>query len=91
MSPDSDRVGVRLQGAALPRHPGLVGAELPSAPMVRGAVQLPGSGHPVVFLADHPVTGGYPVVAVLDDASCDLLAQARPGQSLTLHVATVRR
>lgn len=91
VSPDSDRVGVRLQGPALPRCLSRVGAELPSEPMVRGAVQLPPSGHPVVFLADHPVTGGYPVVAVLDDASCDIIAQARPGQSLTLDAPTVRR
>ena len=91
VSPDSDRVGVRLQGAALRRHASRVGAELPSEPMVRGALQLPPSGHPVVFLADHPVTGGYPVVAVLDDASCDRIAQARPGQTLAIHAATVRR
>ncbi|RMB59004.1 5-oxoprolinase subunit C family protein [Tessaracoccus antarcticus] len=91
VSPDSDRVGVRLQGRALPRRALRVGTELPSAPMVRGALQLPPSGHPVVFLADHPVTGGYPVVAVLDDTSCDTIAQARPGQRLSMHITTVRR
>ncbi len=91
VSQDSNRVGVRLQGSAARRHASRIGSELPSEPMVRGAVQLPPSGHPVVFLADHPVTGGYPVVAVLDDASCDRIAQARPGQTLTIHVPTVRR
>ena len=91
VSPDSDRVGIRLQGPALSRQAHRVGAELPSAPMVRGAIQLPPSGHPVVFLADHPVTGGYPVVAVLDDVSCDMIAQARPGQGVTLCVPAVRR
>ena len=72
----SDRVGVRLEGARLPRREG----ELPSEPTVRGAVQVPPSGQPVLFLADHPITGGYPVVAVLTAAACDLAAQLRPGQ-----------
>ena len=48
--------------------------------MVRGAIQLPPSGRPVIFLADHPVTGGYPVVAVVDDEDVDRAAQVRPGQ-----------
>ncbi len=91
VSPDSNRVGIRLQGAPLARHPSRVGRELASEPLVRGAVQLPPSGLPVVFMADHPVTGGYPVVAVLDDRSCDLIAQARPGQTVTFHTLDVRR
>ena len=51
--------------------------------MVRGAVQVPADGRPVVFLADHPVTGGYPVVAVLTERSSDLAAQlvARAGRA----------
>ncbi|MDO5736866.1 MAG: biotin-dependent carboxyltransferase family protein [Propionibacteriaceae bacterium] len=91
VSPDSDRVGVRLQGSAVVRNAAGMGAEMPSEPMVRGVIQLPASGQPVVFLADHPVTGGYPVVAVLDDASCDTIAQARPGQSITIDLPAVRR
>lgn len=72
----SDRVGMRLSGDAPERREG----ELPSAGTVRGAVQLPPGGEPVVFLADHPVTGGYPVVAVVLDADVDRAAQVRPGQ-----------
>ena len=49
---------------------------------MRGAVQLPAGGQPVVFGADHPVTGGYPVVAIVTDADADRLAQARPGQAV---------
>ena len=60
------------------------GQELPSEGVVRGAIQVPPSGEPVVFLADHPVTGGYPVAAVVRDADLDLLAQAVPGQSLRI-------
>ena len=77
----SDRVGVRLEGGRLRRRDDATG-ELPSEGMVRGAVQVPPSGEPVVFLADHPVTGGYPVVATLCDADVDRLAQVRPGQGV---------
>lgn len=76
VSNQADRVGVRLDGPALERaRPG----ELPSEGMVPGALQVPPSGRPTVLLADGPVTGGYPVIAVVTDASLDLLAQARPG------------
>ena len=60
--------------------------ELPSDGVVRGAVQLPADGRPVAFLADHPVTGGYPVVAVLTPTATDLLAQLVPGQQVRLHL-----
>ncbi|WP_246227740.1 biotin-dependent carboxyltransferase family protein [Propioniciclava coleopterorum] len=80
----ADRVGVRLAGTPLARRPEFVGVELPSEGVVRGAIQLPGSGQPVVFGPDHPVTGGYPVIGVVTEASCDLLAQARPGQAVVL-------
>jgi biotin-dependent carboxylase-like uncharacterized protein len=77
VSSDSDRVGLRLEG------PGLSPAtsdELPSEGIVLGAVQLPPDGRPVVFLADHPTTGGYPVVAVVDPADLWQCAQLRPGE-----------
>ncbi|MHC2998646.1 5-oxoprolinase subunit B/C family protein [Microbacterium sp. HJ5] len=73
---DADRVGMRLDGPRLPRTRT---DELPSEGMVPGALQVPPSGRPTVLLADGPVTGGYPVIAVVTDASLDLLAQARPG------------
>ena len=88
---DSDRVGVRLDGPALVRS-GLHGAgEVPSEGVVRGAVQAPASGAPVVFLADHPVTGGYPVVAVLTAAACDRAAQLVPGQPVRLRMLASQR
>jgi biotin-dependent carboxylase-like uncharacterized protein len=77
VSPMSNRVGVRLQGAALPRA---LGGELPSEGIVLGAVQVPGDGQPLIFLADHPTTGGYPVIAVVTDVTP--LAQARPGTTV---------
>lgn len=82
----SDRVGVRFEGPALDRVPGRASAEVPSEGVLRGAVQVPASGVPVVFLADHPVTGGYPVVAVLTGRACDLAAQLVPGQPVRLRL-----
>jgi biotin-dependent carboxylase-like uncharacterized protein len=75
----SDRVGMRLEGGRLRRADD---TEVPSEGMVRGAIQVPPGGEPVVFLADHPVTGGYPVVATVCDADVDRAAQVRPGQSV---------
>ena len=56
--------------------------ELPSEGLVLGAVQVPADGQPLVFLADHPTTGGYPVIAVVDDMDVDGCAQARPGDEV---------
>ena len=79
VSGSNDRVGMRLTGPALSRGERWADAELPSEGVVVGGVQVPADGQPIVFLADHPVTGGYPVVAVVADAARDALAQARPG------------
>jgi biotin-dependent carboxylase-like uncharacterized protein len=81
---DSDRVGLRLVGAPVTRVDPWRDAELPSEGLVRGAVQVPPGGEPVVFLADHPVTGGYPVVGVLTASACDRAAQLRPGDPVLL-------
>ncbi|WP_237205385.1 urea amidolyase family protein [Rothia nasimurium] len=62
--------------------------ELPSEGMVAGAIQVPPSGEPVVFLADHPVTGGYPVIATVHPADLRLLAQAPPGARLRFTLLT---
>jgi len=77
VSSDSNRIGVRLTGPVLDRA---VHAELPSEPIVLGAIQVPTNGQPLVFLADHPVTGGYPVIGVVHRADIGLAAQLRPGQ-----------
>ncbi|HEX5532145.1 MAG TPA: biotin-dependent carboxyltransferase family protein [Actinomycetales bacterium] len=86
VSEHSTRVGLRLEGAPLARPDHLSSAELDSEGIVRGAVQIPPHGRPVVFGPDHPVTGGYPVVAVLRDSELDRLGQLRPGQRVRLRV-----
>ncbi|MBD0711460.1 biotin-dependent carboxyltransferase family protein [Streptomyces sp. CBMA291] len=79
VSPAGDRVGLRLEGPALERA---VPGELPSEGMVLGAVQVPPDGRPVVFLADHPTTGGYPVIGVVREADLGAAAQAVPGTAV---------
>ena len=84
MTGDTDRIGLRLGGPPVERLPAHRHRELPSEGMVRGAVQVPPGGEPVVFLADHPVTGGYPAVGVLTASACDRAAQLRPGETVRL-------
>ncbi|MGI9821860.1 biotin-dependent carboxyltransferase family protein [Agromyces sp. Marseille-Q5079] len=79
MSEQADRIGARLTGDALER---LIPGELPSEATVPGSMQVAGDGRPTILLADRPVTGGYPVIAVVSAASLDRLAQVRPGQEV---------
>ncbi|MFF9565274.1 biotin-dependent carboxyltransferase family protein [Leifsonia sp. NPDC014704] len=96
---ESDRIGARLDPVRAPAHAAgvtphpdpllerAVRNELPSEPMVAGAVQVSPDGRPTVLLADHPVTGGYPVIAVVADGSLDAFAQLRPGQPVSFRHA----
>lgn len=79
VTPQSSRVGIRLEGAAALERGA---AELPSEGTEIGAIQIPHSGQPVLFLADHPLTGGYPVIATLCPQSLDLAGQIPPGARL---------
>jgi len=88
----SNRIGVRLDpvGAEDPEAPALrlqPGAgQLPSEGVPLGGLQVPPAGQPVIFLADHPVTGGYPVVAVLSPESLSRAAQLVVGERVTLRL-----
>jgi allophanate hydrolase subunit 2 len=84
VSPHSNRVALRLAGAAPPRRRS---GELPSEGLVAGAIEALPDGQLVVFLADHPTTGGYPVIAVLDPGALPVCAQARPGLTVTFRIA----
>ncbi|SEL11205.1 sensor histidine kinase inhibitor, KipI family [Roseateles sp. YR242] len=84
VTPQSNRVGLRVQGARpLARA---ITAELPSEGTARGAIQVPASGQPVLFLADHPLTGGYPVIACIAPWHLDLAGQMPVGTRVRLHV-----
>jgi biotin-dependent carboxylase-like uncharacterized protein len=80
---DSNRIGVRLDGPRLERART---DELPSEATLPGAVQVPPDGRPIVLGPDAPVTGGYPVIAVVRDADFDLAAQLRPGDRLRFRI-----
>ncbi len=79
VSNDSNRSGVRLTGEQLNR---VRREELLSEGMAHGAIQVPPSGQPIILLADHPTTGGYPVIAVVSSSDLDAAGQLRPGQRL---------
>jgi len=84
VSSDSNRSGVRLIGPELPR---LRHDQLHSEGIAHGAIQVPASGQPIILLADHPTTGGYPVIAVVASADLDAAGQLRPGQKLRFAVS----
>jgi allophanate hydrolase subunit 2 len=76
IAPASDRVGTRLTGAAIRRQS--IYRER-SRPMVRGAIEVPGDGAPIVLGPDHPTTGGYPVLAVIAERDLGSLFAIRIG------------
>jgi biotin-dependent carboxylase-like uncharacterized protein len=78
VSGTSDRMGYRLEGAAL-KHRSK--AELISEGMTMGAIQVPSNGQPIVMMADSPTTGGYPKIGTVASADLPLLAQCVPGKS----------
>lgn len=89
VSSDSNRVGVRLalgEGAA-PLERTRTG-ELASEGVAMGALQVPPSGLPVLFLADHPVTGGYPVIAGVIAEDLSAAAQLPPGAMIRFALTT---
>jgi 5-oxoprolinase (ATP-hydrolysing) subunit C len=86
VSPTSDRVGMRLRGPPLSQSD--TGAEA-SGPMVRGALQVPASGEPIVLGPDHPTLGGYPVLAVVIRADWGVLASRRPGAAVRFRAVGV--
>lgn len=81
---DSNRIGVRLSGPTLPRR---IQGELTSEGVVEGSLQAPPGGRLTLFGPDHPVTGGYPVIAVVRAHAMPVVAQLRPGQGVRFVLA----
>jgi allophanate hydrolase len=79
ISPQADRMGYRLQGAVL-AHKG--GYDIVSDGIVTGAIQVPGSGQPIVLMVDNQTTGGYPKIATVVSADVPLVARRKPGRSM---------
>lgn len=85
VTPRSDRVGLRLHGSTpLARDRS---GELESEGAVTGAIQVPPDGQPVLFLPDHPLTGGYPVIGAVVDRDLDRAGQLPPGARIRFHLA----
>jgi antagonist of KipI len=78
VSRDADRMGYRLEGPVLDAS----GEELLSFGLAAGAVQVPGSGQPILLMADHHTAGGYPVVATVASAAMPVAAQLLPGDEV---------
>ncbi|WKD59592.1 KipI antagonist [Corynebacterium caspium DSM 44850] len=93
VSPQSNRVGLRLKaisekGETLPSPiVRKINAELPSEGLVAGAIQVPPNGEPVLFLRDHAVTGGYPIIATVYFEDLDVAAQLPPGSTVSFVLA----
>lgn len=85
VTPQSNRVGLRLQGERPIER--AITAELPSEATAAGSLQIPASGQPVLFTADHPLTGGYPVIGVVADADLDRAAQVPVGGRIRFRIA----
>ena len=88
---DSNRIGIRLDGPRLHR---VRTGELPSEPTLPGALQVPPDGRPILLGPDAPVTGGYPVIAVVRDGDLDAAAQLGRGRGhlqLSVHVNGLHR
>ena len=78
VEPASDRMGTRLSGPRIAARAG----EILTCGVVAGAVQVPSGGAPIVLLADHQATGGYPVIATVISTDLGLVAQRLPGERL---------
>lgn len=81
VSERSDRMGVRLEGPLLEAS----GGEILSIGVLAGTIQVPHGGHPIVLLADHQTTGGYPVIATVIAADIGTVAQSAPGEELSFY------
>lgn len=86
VSSKSDRMGYRLQGVTIAlAEP----ADLISTAVTFGTVQVPPEGQPIILMADHQTTGGYPRIAQVISADLPILAQVVPGQTLSLQEVTL--
>jgi antagonist of KipI len=87
VGPQSDRMGYRLEGPGLPHTSG---ADIISQATVAGAIQVPGSGMPVLLMADRQTTGGYARIAAVISADLDLAGQLAPGDPVTFEPCSLR-
>ncbi|WP_316791145.1 biotin-dependent carboxyltransferase family protein [Pedobacter frigoris] len=88
VSNEADRMGYRLNGKALQQQ---VSKEMLSSAVTFGTIQVPAQGAPIVLMADHQTTGGYPRIAQVISADLTLLAQMQPGREITFELITLEQ
>jgi biotin-dependent carboxylase-like uncharacterized protein len=86
ISQSADRMGMRLDGPLLQHR---CGWDIVSDAIMTGAIQVPGSGQPILLLADHQTTGGYPKIATVISADLPVVGRRRPGDTLRFAAVTV--
>jgi len=87
VSPQSDRMGIRLEGVAVESKNGV---DIISDGIAFGSVQIPAAGTPIIMMADRQTTGGYAKIATVISSDLDLLAQAKPGDKIRFHRVTAK-
>ncbi len=87
VTPKADRMGIRLEGPTISHGEG--GPDIISQGTVMGAIQVPGNGHPIILMADRQTTGGYTVIGVVIDVDIPMLAQIRPGQTVSFETVSL--
>jgi allophanate hydrolase len=93
VTPQMDRMGVRVEGAALV-HATPEAADIVSDGVTPGTIQVPGNGQPIILLADCQTVGGYPKIATVISADLPRLAHVKPGQDIrfcAVDAATARQ
>ena len=75
----SDRMGMRLEG---PKIENIVNTNIKSEGLLKGAIQVPADGNPIIMLSDHGTIGGYPKIGVVVSADYDRLVQILPGSKI---------
>lgn len=86
ITPQSDRMGYRLQGTPITRA---INAELITCGLANGTIQVPPDGQPILLLADRQTIGGYPIIATVINADLPLAAQCAPGDKLRFQATTL--
>jgi biotin-dependent carboxylase-like uncharacterized protein len=86
ISAHADRMGMRLDGPALPHRQGW---DIVSDAIATGAIQVPGSGQPIVLLADHQTTGGYPKIATVVSADLPVVGRRRAGDAIRFAAVSI--
>lgn len=87
VSPQADRMGYRLAGPVLAHAKGY---DIISDGIVTGAIQVPGSGLPIVLMVDHQTIGGYPKIATVISADISVVGRRRPGRPIRFIAVDVR-